>query len=90
MKKLILKIMLATALTVNLAAFVSCREKNTGDVHHSESGEMNESEDRTSSQGEGTMEPDSTPTGTDNSMPAQSSDTVGNNQGSTSPAPGRP
>ncbi len=87
MKKPFNKIVLALALTANLAAFVSCREKNTGEQHYNESKSVEDDPVETPS---ARPQSDSTPTGTDNSMPAQSSDTVGNNQGSVSPAPSRP
>lgn len=87
MKKPLIKILLALALTANLAAFVSCREKNTGEAHHSESGDIEDNPVNNPSTG---PESDTTDTGTDNRVPAQSSDTVGNNQGSVPPPPAQP
>lgn len=87
MKKPLIKILLALALTANLAAFVSCREKNTGESHYNESKSVEDNPVDNPSMG---PDSDSTDTGMDNRVPAQSSDTVGNNQGSVQPHPAQP
>jgi len=86
-----LKIKLSILLiAISLSAFISCREKNTGESHSSESGSYEESGNPADESGTQGTPTDSTSTGTDNSMPAQSSDTVGNNQGTTAQPATRP
>lgn len=82
--KISVKILFAAIIAIG---FVSCRENNTDVKHHSESGSQ---EDNPVNAPSTTSASDSTANGTDNAMPAQSSDTVGNNQGTTAPPAQRP
>ncbi|MFP5439072.1 MAG: hypothetical protein ACLGH8_14930 [Bacteroidia bacterium] len=87
MKKKVTGILCVLTFLMTFAVLVSCRENNTGVTHHSESKSQGDNPVDNPSMG---PESDSTPTGMDNRVPAQSSDTVGNNQGSVSPPPARP
>jgi hypothetical protein len=87
MKKQLTKVAAIVAILASLSVSMGCREKNTGGAHHSESKSQEDNPVDNPSMG---PESDSTPAGTDNRVPAQSSDTVGNNQGSVPPPPSRP
>jgi hypothetical protein len=71
MKKLAITVTLALALT----GFVSCREYSNDVEHHSES---KSAEDNPVDNPSTTSSADSTTTGMDNRVPAQSSDTINN------------